>query len=323
MSATMNCIGIGATLCIALVGTGCGTSSADAERCDELINAAERCHPGLGASMECGPETLEPYEGMDLSTMSCSMLEDPGKADLWAIDDGSIDVEALAARGYWPPTSSDWQAIASIVSAYQAEAPGYVLDELDGLLALDRSATVSVTFEQIVDDGLGEGPRPMAVEISQGIIGLSLETFLERLPAEQWGTSLGHYLDGEVVAVEWDSQGRATGQVERMVLSNPPLDIDIPCLNADMTKLEYIVYGQDDVTVYWRVVYSDNGSTESDVGSVSFSRLGPDETLVTFHSAHRLRGAFGIPIPTLIAQLALGPFFEDHIDHYRDVVSGY
>jgi len=103
-----------------------------------------------------------------------------------------------------------------------------------------------------------------------------------------------------------------------MVLTNLPCDIELGYLMMDMTKVEKIVYEEDRVTVYWRVMFSDNCSTLADVGSVSFYRYGVDETVVTFHSAHLL--ATPLPVVASVLPELVIPFFEDHVDHYRDLV---
>jgi len=69
-------------------------------------------------------------------------------------------------------------------------------------------------------------------------------------------------------------------------------------------------------------MYSDNSSTETDMGRVAFARYGDSATLVTFHSAHRLRTAIGTAIPISLVQLTLGPFFSDHVREYREIVTG-
>ncbi len=107
-----------------------------------------------------------------------------------------------------------------------------------------------------------------------------------------------------------------------MVLSPFPCDWDVPLTNMDMTKVEVIEYGADQAVVYWRVMYSDNDSTETDVGSVTFARH-DDGTLITFHSAHRLNAPGGIHIPNDVVQWVLRTFFVEHIIHYGEIVDSY
>jgi hypothetical protein len=288
------------------------------------------CYPDLPASATCSDSTIAQHSAEELAAMDCNEIDDAGKADTF----GSI----VCGQGehvcgwmfcceddydmHWSPGPADW-GIVPLVTAYQDATPVDALDELaaasEGDALLDA---VSVTFEQEVDDGLGAGPRELAVEITQGVVQVDFETFLALFSPDTWGVSLDHYLGGQVLVVERDAEGRVVRQAERMVLSPFPCDIDSSLSNQDMTKVEEIVWTEDEVTVYWRVMYSDNGSTETDMGRVAFSRNGESETMITFHSAHRLRTAIGTVIPNAIVQLTLGPFFSDHVREYRDIVTG-
>ncbi|OFZ21612.1 MAG: hypothetical protein A2X94_00295 [Bdellovibrionales bacterium GWB1_55_8] len=84
-----------------------------------------------------------------------------------------------------------------------------------------------------------------------------------------------------------------------------------------MTKLEEIVYEENRSNVFWKVIFSDNGSTEMDLGSVEFRAFEHNFVVVTFHSAHRLR-MFGLKIPPALAKSSLRSVFRDHLRHYRD-----
>lgn len=144
----------------------------------------------------------------------------------------------------------------------------------------------------------------MAVEYTAGVTDVPFDAFVALLPAQDWGVELDHDLGGERQILDTDAQGRAVSQVERMVLSALPCDFEDALLNQDMTKAERILYGDDAITVYWRVYYSDNGTTAADVGSVSFVRHDAG-TQVVFHSAHSLR-AFHVPLPNAVAMASLG-----------------
>lgn len=312
---------IAGSLAIAL-SAGC---AGEESPCDGLQGMLETCYPELSESMECTPEMLDWYEAVDGDNASCSDFADAGKFDFWG-NDGSIN---------WPdggkgvPSESDWD-IVGIVLNFQWQFPGDAQEEVyswsnEVLLESARS----VLWEQQVDDFRGLGPRDMVVEFTQGIVPVTLDTFLERMPAHEWGPNLDHYVNGEVSApYATDELGRPTRQIERMVLNQVPFDADalsLPAINGDMTKVEVITYEEGLVTVYWRVMYSANGTTESDIGSVSFSRVrvgAEEQTLITFYSAHRL-SFFGIHVPNFLLQapvVGLGAFFEDHIDHYRELM---
>lgn len=306
-----------------LLIAGCTAGTAETT-CEELTGVIRACYPELSNAAMCTPEILERYSMQDLATMSCEEIDTSGKADVFS-HGGCGDNEHTCGWLFccyhgltWAPTTeSEWD-IVGIVQAYQREIPVDISAQLSSASREELRDAFSVTFEQDVDDGLHGGPHPLAVEITEGIVEVSLEDFLIAVPAADWGVQLDHYLGGEVDVHETDSEGRVVRQVERMVLSPLPIDVHTP-FNLDMTKVERIVYEEDVVTVYWRVMFSDNGSTEIDVGSVTFARNGPGETMVTWHSAHRLRAPGSLLIPNSLARLSLASFFSDQIRHYREL----
>lgn len=310
---------------VALLTASCAPVGSGEASCAELQTAMARCYPELDGTATCTSELLARYEGVDLESMDCTDLGEAGKADLWG-DDGSIN---WPNGGVGDPTDDDFE-IVGIVMGYQSQIPQDAMQEIQSRTHDDLLASaMSTAWEQATDDELGLGVRDMVVEHTQGIVPVSFETFLSLFPPDLWGPSLDHYVDGELRVYERDEQGRVVRQLERMVLNQMPYDADIlnlPCLNGDMTKVEVIVYDEDSAVVYWRVMYSANGTTESDIGSVAFERFdnGAEEhTLVTFHSAHRLN-TFGLHIPNdmlMVPVVGIGPFFEDHIDHYRELVT--
>ncbi len=134
---------------------------------------------------------------------------------------------------------------------------------------------------------------------------------------------IGEVRGGEiqVKVYERDGKDRATRRLERMVLTPFPIRVETALTNNDMTKVEVIDYRDDGATVYWRVMYSDNDSTETDVGSVDFRRFDDSSTVITFHSAHRLNAA-GFHIPNKLVKIALKSTFLGFIEHYRTLVEG-
>ncbi len=284
------------------------------------------CFPEIPLDAACNDDTLS-YSVEDLQAMGCEEIDDAGKADWFSctcpVGEHVCGYLFCCEDDYdlhWEPaTASDWDII-DLVSEYQAQTPSYIIEDLEAATDNELADAYSVSFEQYIDDGLGEGSRDLAVEITHGLIEVPFETFLERFDPAEWGLNLDHYLGGELRVFESDVQGRPTAQVERMVLSPFPCDWETPLSNQDMTKVERIVYDFDSVTVYWRVMYSDNGSTLSDVGTVSFLRHG-DDTLVEFHSAHRLGTPLGTALPNSIAMLTLPDFFSDHLRYYRQLVT--
>ena len=186
----------------------------------------------------------------------------------------------------------------------------------DELLAIH-----SVSYVQPVVEYAGEAPREMAVEITRGLVELPYETFIRRMPVDEWGVELDGYLGGEVKIYERDEKGRVVRQLERMVVSPMPFDAESKLSNNDMTKVEVIRYDDTGAKVYWRVMHSDNGSTEADVGSVEFRQYDDKSTLITFHSAHRLNLPGGIHISNGLVRHALEWTFTDFVAHYAELVA--
>ncbi len=68
-------------------------------------------------------------------------------------------------------------------------------------------------------------------------------------------------------------------------------------------------------------MFSDNNSTESDIGSVEFKKYDEKSTLITFHSAHRLMLLNGISIDHFIVRTILKNYFLGHIEKYKEVIN--
>ena len=314
----------------ALAG-GCGGGAAEEagpsleERCEEVVAAMAECYPDLAAEAECTEETVAQFDRLGAGAGDCDEVEKRGKADFFSFggcgrgqhvcgwffccDDYTIT--------WFPDSEDDWD-IVSLVADFQAEAPSDAMAQLDDRDALRRGT--SVTFLQQVAEYPQDKPQEMAVHVTRILVDVPYEDFDRVLPAEDWGIRLDHYLGGEVKVYERDSQGRAVRQLERMVLSPFPCDWESVLSNNDMTKVEVIHYWPEGATVYWRVMYSNNNSTETDVGSVDFRRWDDGSTLVTFHSAHRLNAPGGIHIPNSLLKLALSGTFLDFARHYQWLV---
>ena len=224
-----------------------------------------------------------------------------------------------------PKTQNDFQ-IVPLVKSFQAQVPLKVQKKMARASEKKLANAHSVSYTQKVNDGLGKGRGKSAVHITRGTVNVPLATFLKRLPADQWGVKLDHYLGGEVKVTRRDSKGRPVQQVERMVLSGLPGNLNIRGVNLDMSKVEQkeVLRDRDGkvrkVTMFWRVHDSANKTTIMDVGSVSFQANGNNQTMVTFHSAHQL-GKGKIKFPNALVKPTLRGFFSDHIRHYRKLVT--
>ena len=226
----------------------------------------------------------------------------------------------------WAPRSTRDFNIVPLVKGFQAKVPARVQKKMASASSKKLADAHSVSYTQKVNDQLGKSRGKAAVHITRGTVNVPLNTFLKRMPAEQWGVKLDHYLGGEVKVTKRDAQGAPMQQVERMVLSGLPGNLNIRGLNLDMSKVEQkeIIKDRDGnvsrVTMFWRVHDSANKTTLMDVGSVSFQANGKNQTLVTFHSAHQL-GKGKIKLPNALVKPTLRGFFSDHIRHYRKLVT--
>ena len=221
-----------------------------------------------------------------------------------------------------PKDDSLWD-IVPIVQRFESEAPAWAIDAIGAASREQLLGDVSVSFVQDVADAAGVEQRHAAVEITSGLVEVPYETFVGVLPAEDWGVELSSRIGGEVIVYEVDSEYRATRQLERMVLSPFSIPIWTGLADNDMTKVEVIQYGQDGAKVYWRVIYSDNNSTEMDVGSVEFRRFDSSSTLITFHSAHRLNAVGAVHIDSGLVAPVLETTFRALIDHYRALATTF
>jgi len=316
-------------LLLLLCTVGCGgeepdASQEDAAACQAAVDQMARCYPDLAAEATCTPETLARFES--LQGQDCGQVEQQGKADTFAF--GGCDpgqhvcgwifcCDDYVIR-WFPTTEAQWD-IVDVVDAFQAGAPAEATDQLSLSRAELRNG-VSTHFRQPVREYADQPAREMAVHVTRMLYEVPYATFVQRLPPQHWGVNLDQYLGGEVRIYEEDGAGRAVRQLERMVLSPFFCDWESALSNNDMTKVEVIRYTADSAKVYWRVMHSDNGSTETDVGSVEFRTWDAGSTLVTFHSAHRLNAPGGLHLPNEVIALALGPTFLGDLELYRSLV---
>jgi len=206
------------------------------------------------------------------------------------------------------PEPQDWDFVA-LVKGYQELIPSEIQDLLQRLSPSDLLKGAAWTYVQSIQPSISEPSAPFAVEISQILIPIPFETFSVSFPIHEWGQKLRQYIGGQVRVVEKNALGLPVRQVERMVLC-------APLQNQDMTKAEQIEYAVGRSTVYWRVYHSDNGTTEADLGKLEMIAYDTGSTLLTFHSAHRLRMS-GVLIPNWIVRPMLKETFLGHLRHYQ------
>ena len=168
----------------------------------------------------------------------------------------------------------------------------------------------SHTYIQKIKESTDHPLKKMAVEYTRRLFPIPFDEFIETIKPNEWGKHLSGLVGRCISQPEFNYEGQVISQVERMILK-------APFQNADMTKIESIKYDYEKVTVYWRVRKSGNKTTETDIGFVEFKKF-EDETLVTFHSAHRLR-LFNMPLPSWFIHREIGRTFLKHLEKYSSL----
>ena len=318
-----------------IAALGCGGEEASEteltvdQQCQQAIEKVAQCYPGVSFEAECNEATLASYQEYGMDGQDCDDVKKTGKADWFSFGGCGVGEHEcgliFCCKNYditWWPEEAHWD-IVPVVETLRAATPATALATIEQATREELLTGVAATYQQEVAEYAGGGTKEMAVELSVGITDVPYEAFSLHLSAELWGVKLAHYLGGEVIVYEKDGQQRATRQLERMSLSPFPCDWEVPLTNMDMTKVEVIQYEEDRAIVYWRVMFSDNDSTETDVGYVEFKRYDETATQITFQSAHRLNAPGGIHIPNDVVEFVLKTFFVEHINHYGDIVRSY
>lgn len=157
-------------------------------------------------------------------------------------------------------------------------------------------------------------------EITVGLLNVPFNDFQKRFnPAKDWGKYLYKYAGGEVLTDLYDENNKEVLQRERMLLGAPWYAVGVPLL--DMSKYEIIEYTTNNVSIKWKVSFSENNSVFLDIGYVKFQKY-QNKTIVIFNSIHRIdQGWFGNALPefikTPIALQTLSDMFKGHIENYK------
>lgn len=320
---------------LAATAAGCGPGEVSAPQsapdmdpnCEQMAAKLHECFPETDGAATCTPEGLAQFRTLGLADRPCDDIGANVKADSINFAGCGPDEHECALvmccpryRLHWTPSKADWDSFLPLVTAFQSATPGDKRAAIDNASVAAQHKGVSISFIQDVATTQQGSKKEMAVEISRLLVDVPFDRFRVLLPAERWGGKLAQYLGGEVRVVEKNSARRAVRQVERMVLSPFHTSFESSLTNQDMTKVESIVYEPSRSVVYWRVLFSDNGSTEEDLGSVEFKASGRNATVVTFHSAHRLNMAGSIHIDNELVTGSLSDLFLAHLRHYRDLL---
>ncbi len=201
-------------------------------------------------------------------------------SEFWGADDFDISVH---------PKPSEFEDLVEVVETFHAQLPSDISSGLDHATKDQLRSVLSWSYIDDVVEYAGEDTQEMGVEFTVGLVDVPYADLVDIMPPQYWGLNLEHYLGGELLPME----GVEGGQYERMVLSAMPCDIDVDLVNNDMTKAEIVTQDKERARVYWRVYHSDNDTTDTDVGSVTFQAYDETSTLITFHSAHVIKGLGG------------------------------
>lgn len=214
----------------------------------------------------------------------------------------------------WEPrTSHDWEIVPAVLEL-QSNIPESTKASINRDLKSIKTlkAGKAYTYVQDVKEKHNGNYQKMAVEYSTRLISVPYDDFIKIIPPHEWGANLYSLIGRGVSHQEFDAENIIHRQVERMILAEIGQSMD-------MTKVEVIQYESEKVTVYWRVRASDNNTTDTDIGMLEIKKYSDNNTLVTFHSAHRLR-LFGIPLPGSLIHCSIGNTFLKHLAKYNTVV---
>lgn len=208
-------------------------------------------------------------------------------------------------------TIDDWEIIPAVLEL-QSNIPGPIRSLINKDLEAIHpiKAGKAYTYVQDVREVPNGMYQKMAVEYSSRLVNVAYEDFIKIIPPHNWGEHLYNLIGRGISQQEVTNDGRVTKQVERMVLKNPGQDMD-------MTKVEVIQYEDEKVIIYWRVRASDNNTTDTDIGMLEIKKH-HGCTLVTFHSAHRLR-LFGLSLPRSFIHRSIGNIFLKHLANYNTI----
>jgi len=211
------------------------------------------------------------------------------------------------------PNQEEFQDLKETVSLLDAKMPVHVRKTIDSFTIEDMNNGKVLSYDDTVTEYNTNDKKiekPMVVQYSVITMDTTLEKFLKVIPIENWGSHLSGWKGGEVKQIPNKSEKNSRYQAERMVLA----------LGNDMTKAEITETTDSSASVFWRVYYSDNGSTLSDIGKLEITALGEKKIKVIFHSAHDLKFYGLIKLPNFMVRPGLERTFLEHLRKYKKSV---
>ena len=145
------------------------------------------------------------------------------------------------------------------------------------------------------------------------IIPVDYEDFVSRVDISRSIQYMNDYIGGLIVPLKHNAKGQVTHQVERnLYLPQPNYLVLYQGRNIDVSKLEYILYGESEQKMFWQTVKSENGSATYDDGMVQFTKTGAGDTLVSIVG----RQQFTLPLFWQIIDLDNFPLLKERLfDH--------
>ncbi len=142
------------------------------------------------------------------------------------------------------------------------------------------------------------------------VIPVDYEDFVSRVDITRSIQYMNDYIGGLIVPVKRNAKGQVTHQVERnLYLPQPNYLVFYQGRNIDVSKLEYILYGESEQKMLWQTVKSENGSATYDDGIVHFTKAGPGDTLISISG----RQQFTLPLFWQIIDLDNFPLLKERL----------
>ncbi|GAA2836209.1 hypothetical protein GCM10010452_75540 [Crossiella cryophila] len=207
--------------------------------------------------------------------------------------------KCLAALGYLDRLANAWQVIGAKDRVPRPEV-GLGIDPTDygpaDFAAVEElGAELETLAAQLPWDESGMRWRYLDGAVlfgCQRTINAPYTEFTPRVEIDRAIEFMQDYLGGQAIEVAHDAEGRVIRRLERNLYLPQPNYVALfggPVI--DVCKVESIRYSADTQRIRWRTVRSPNGSADYDDGSVTFERVGAEQTRI----AITVRQKFALP----------------------------
>lgn len=209
--------------------------------------------------------------------------------------------------------------------AFSTEDFALMVDELESLAPIARA-------------GPARGPHLRWRKLGGSVVfayerrvAIPFETFVARVEVEKAIQYMNDYIGGVIAPVAWDDDGRPVRQLERnLYLPQPNYLVLYGGAPIDVTKIEVAERSTERHRLYWKTLFSTNGSASADDGVVTFARDG-DGTVVsivgrqgfTLPAFWRLFDISLIPaLDTALTTHAYTTFFDRTLANFEALTEG-